>query len=683
VNIIGNLHPVFVHLPIGIFVFGFLLELYYLAIKKALPSEIRRFTLGITLVSSLISIATGLIIANQGVYDIDAVALHRNLGILFSLGTLVLLVLAKKIAAGAPSRFYMPAYTVLLFILIAAGHQGGTLTHGEGFITGTFSESEIDLKIASVEEAKVYTDLIQPVLDQKCVNCHNQNKTKGKLQLTSYEMLIKGGKNGSQMNSDSERLNLLLERIHLEPEDDLHMPPNNKLQLLTDEKSLLEWWAANDFCTNCSVASLAPDANWLEVLRRLTNSSTPLEKWKSKYDRVPESWILELRERGFSVHSVDRDHPMLRISARGMKTLQTRDFRLLKKYAAHIIEIDLSYSNFNDELAPQLEAFENLLKLDLPHTLITDKALSSIQKLSNLNAFNGFGTALNAAALNDFENMPELSNLYLASTQISEKEMAEFNAQHASITIHYIPNEAFPESTLTPPILEYTSTLFKDSTEVKISSTFKEAAIHYTLDGSAPDSTSQVYESPLHLSHSSALRVRSYLEGWKKSPEAAAHFRKASLTPATVKLLAPAHRSYTASGAETLIDLTHGSLDHKDGKWLGFEAMHTGAEVTFDQPQSINTISISALSATGSWIFFPAAIEVYEITPDGQRLLERATYEAEGPGGEVKQQFFDLNLKSQSVAHLKIVVKSRMKNPAWHASPGSPSWVFMDEILFN
>lgn len=682
-NIIGNLHPIFVHLPIGIFVFGFLLELYSLGIKKTLPTEIRRFTLGITLVSSLISIATGLIIADQGAYDTDAVALHRNLGILFSLGTLVLLVLAKKIAAGAPSRLYMASYTVLLVILITTGHQGGTLTHGEGFITSTYSESEIDLTVASVEDAQVYTDLIQPILNQKCVSCHNQNKTKGKLQLTSYEMLLKGGKNGGQMASDSERLKLLLERIHLEPEDDLHMPPNNKLQLLSDEKSLLEWWAANDFCANCTVASLAPDANWLEVLRRLTNTSTPLEKWKSKYDRVPESWIQELRERGFSVHPVDSDHPMLRIGARGIKALQTRDFRLLKKYAENIIEIDLSYSDFNDELAPQLEVFENLLKLDLPHTLITDKALSSIQKLSNLNAFNGFATALTAAALNDFENMPELNNLYLASTQISEKEMAEFNAQQASITIHYIPEDAFPESRLTPPILEYTSTLFKDSTEIKISSTFKEATIHYTLDGNSPDSTSLVYDCPLNLSHSSALRVVSYLEGWKNSPEASAHFRKASLAPTTVKLLAPAHRSYTANDAETLVDLTPGSLDHKDGKWLGFEAMHTGAEVTFDQPQTINTVSISALSATGSWIFFPAAIEVYEITPDGQRLLEKATFAAEGPGGEVKQQFFDLNLKGQTVDHLKIVVKSRMKNPTWHASPGSPSWVFIDEILFN
>ena len=110
--------------------------------------------------------------------------------------------------------------------------------------------------------------------------------------------------------------------------------------------------------------------------------------------------------------------------------------------------------------------------------------------------------------------------------------------------------------------------------------------------------------------------------------------------------------------------------------------MHTGAEVYFDTPQTINTLTVSALSATGSWIFFPAAIEVYEVS-DEEKLIQKSTYEAEGPGGEVKQRFFDIDLKGQSVKHLKIVVKSRMKNPQWHASPGSPSWVFMDEILFN
>jgi len=682
VNLIGNLHPVFVHLPIGIFVFGFLLELYHLWRKSPLANEIRRFTLVVALLSSMVSIATGLVLADQGSYEADALELHRNLGILFGIGTLLLLWLASRLKPGAPKYYFIFSYGVLLIVLIAAGHQGGTLTHGEGFITGDFSETEIELKTVSVEEAKVYADLIQPVLDQKCVSCHNPNKTKGKLQLTSYEMLVKGGKNGKPLGSEKERLNLLLERIHLDPEDDLHMPPNNKNQLLSDEKSLLEWWATNDYCTDCSVASLAPDAEWLEVLRALTNTSSPIDKWKSEYTSAPDSWVEELRERGFSIHAVDSDHPMVRISARGITSLQSKDFRQLKNYAENIIELDFSNTNLDDDLATHLDAFENLLKLDVPNTQITDKALVSIQELSHLTSFNGFGTLLTNESLPYFESMPELKNLYLAETGVREKNMAAFNAKNSSITIHYVPSEAFPESTLTKPVLTYNSSLFKDSILVGIDATFKEASIHYTLDGSAPDSTSTQYRAPLRLEHSASLRVRTYLNGWKASPEASAHFRKSSITPTSIKLIAPAHRSYQAKGAETLTDLTPGSLDHKDGEWLGFEAMHTGAEVYFDTPQTINTLTVSALSATGSWIFFPAAIEVYKVS-DEEKLIQKATYEAEGPGGEVKQRFFDLDLKGQSVKHLKIVVKSRMKNPQWHASQGSPSWVFMDEILFN
>jgi len=109
VNLIGNLHPVFVHLPIGIFVFGFLLELYHLWRKSPLANEIRRFTLVVALLSSMVSIATGLVLADQGSYEEDALELHRNLGILFGIGTLLLLWLASRLKSGAPKNYLFSA----------------------------------------------------------------------------------------------------------------------------------------------------------------------------------------------------------------------------------------------------------------------------------------------------------------------------------------------------------------------------------------------------------------------------------------------------------------------------------------------------------------------------------------------------------------------------------------------
>ena len=39
-----------------------------------------------------------------------------------------------------------------------------------------------------------------PILDNKCVKCHNQNKSKGDLMLNSKEAILKGGESGRNIS---------------------------------------------------------------------------------------------------------------------------------------------------------------------------------------------------------------------------------------------------------------------------------------------------------------------------------------------------------------------------------------------------------------------------------------------------------------------------------------------------
>src|SRR6185295_11846067 len=72
---------------------------------------------------------------------------------------------------------------IIIGSLIITGHYGATLTHGENFIlqpiTATFKKPPVPL-----EQAVVFTDVIQPIFENKCVSCHNPHKLKGKLALT-------------------------------------------------------------------------------------------------------------------------------------------------------------------------------------------------------------------------------------------------------------------------------------------------------------------------------------------------------------------------------------------------------------------------------------------------------------------------------------------------------------------
>src|SRR5262245_3401155 len=46
------------------------------------------------------------------------------------------------------------------------------------------------------DEAAQFTERVAPLLRQRCVPCHNPQKTRGGLDLTTHEALLRGGNEG-------------------------------------------------------------------------------------------------------------------------------------------------------------------------------------------------------------------------------------------------------------------------------------------------------------------------------------------------------------------------------------------------------------------------------------------------------------------------------------------------------
>ncbi len=102
------------------------------------------------------------------------------------------------------------------------------------------------------------------------------------------------------------------------------------------------------------------------------------------------------------------------------------------------------------------------------------------------------------------------------------------------------PYSLSTEPVVSTPAVAGTLSLFRDRTQVEITSRTKDAAIHYTLDGSEPGVDSPLYEGPFVLEESARIRARAFREGMQPSPEASvqatrAHFREASNIKAPVK----------------------------------------------------------------------------------------------------------------------------------------------------
>src|SRR5438105_15905214 len=65
----------------------------------------------------------------------------------------------------------------------------------------------------SAEPTKVtYAEHVLPILREKCLNCHNAEKTRGGLDLTTYAKAIEGGSSGAVIkpgHAEDSRLILL------------------------------------------------------------------------------------------------------------------------------------------------------------------------------------------------------------------------------------------------------------------------------------------------------------------------------------------------------------------------------------------------------------------------------------------------------------------------------------------
>lgn len=81
---------------------------------------------------------------------------------------------------------------------------------------------------AGVDAKKVtYEDDVLPIFRDNCLKCHNPDKLKGDLDLTSFSSAVKGGGSGATLNSgDPEGSQLFKSVTH---SDEPTMPPNGKL----------------------------------------------------------------------------------------------------------------------------------------------------------------------------------------------------------------------------------------------------------------------------------------------------------------------------------------------------------------------------------------------------------------------------------------------------------------------
>lgn len=291
---VGRFHPLIVHLPIGILTLAALMEgLRLLSRRPERLAPAMTVVLWAASLSCMAAIAVGYLLVLDGGPGVNERLLEQH--IIFGLGFAVAVAAALIFWHLYQWRGHPALRWVFRFVLVAAfvvmstgAHYGGTLVHGPTYLTRHMPEElkpwaeklglidtaerpqpvpprldppqdvpvdpdpeeEIETPEDPAEEpgtgepvtVMVYRDLVDPVFELKCMECHEEGNAKGRFRMDLYTELMRGGSFGKSIIPGSATESELVVRLFLPMDDDERMPPSDREQLTEMEIALIQWW---------------------------------------------------------------------------------------------------------------------------------------------------------------------------------------------------------------------------------------------------------------------------------------------------------------------------------------------------------------------------------------------------------------------------------------------------------
>lgn len=429
---VGRFHPLLVHFPLGVIVLAIVADVakrwtWAAALNQAMPS-----LLLVGAWCAIVASLAGLVLADWGSYDPAVLQLHKRLGLLIpALATLAYWLRTRTAAAHATNR--VPSVivsTLLCFALLAGGHFGGTLSRGEGYLTrhlpeqarslaGLPDETELTrIHVANAESTPVYDSLIQPILTSRCGACHNAERKKGGLILTSAEGLFAGGRQGKVIAAGRADDSELIIRLALPPGHTDAMPPDRAMPVA--EIAMIRWWIDQGASKDVSLAAIARPASIRRTLTAYGLDELPTGIFALPVVTPDSVAIRAARESGLTVLALGSGVGYLSVDAVSVPPeWKSQSLELLRPLARNVSSVDLARTPVGDSALTLLGTMPRLTRLRLAQTRVTDVGLEQLRPLQYLAYLNLVDTDVSDQGLRVLETLPRLVSVYLAGTRVT------------------------------------------------------------------------------------------------------------------------------------------------------------------------------------------------------------------------------------------------------------------------
>lgn len=426
--LLGRMHPLLVHLPIGILVFG--IVLCFIPQKEKnnlLPAARLAFLLGgIAAFGAGIS---GFLQYQFEGFAWEDVRFHLIAGVITAIGSLAVYYQLRK-TEFLTSKIKISALGLAL-VLTLTGHLGGSLTHGENYFAEVLPpefqsllgfeiqpEKGPELAEENWENAELFSEVIQPILNQNCKSCHNPRNKKGELDLSEMKGLLAGGEDGLVLTAGDAEHSELFSRLILPKEDDNHMPPAEKRQPSKEEIALIQSWIKNGGTEKGTLAEAEIPRKLIEQF--IVRNEIPFYPVNT-IAAISGDSLAALKASGFFAEAVESGSGLLKITCTNYPDFQDRDWAKLSPSLNRIAYLDLSGTQLTDALLDSIGLLPNLTVLKLSSTSISGESLEKLSQLSNLKLLYLNQTKVNLEQIQALTASKSLEKVFAYETPASSE----------------------------------------------------------------------------------------------------------------------------------------------------------------------------------------------------------------------------------------------------------------------
>ncbi|MCL4221817.1 MAG: hypothetical protein KJZ65_10670 [Phycisphaerales bacterium] len=430
IEVAGRTHPMLVHFPIALLAAACVFEIVRIASGRDKASPAGFGCLVLAVLGAGGAGVTGWVLAGvEGRAGEAEIEVHRWVavgGASVALLAVVLALSARLSARQTLRRLYVLSLLGGAMTVGVAGHFGGELVYGRGYVLAPLrartapATDAAPVPVAGVSAPGAahvsFERDVLPIFVRECTECHGVKEQKGQLRLDSAAALRGNPYLDEIVVAGDASKSVLFEVITLPETHRDFMPKKGKPLSAWQIETIRRWIESGVRFDDGGEMAMEPTAT-----EPIASTPQPSQVDVEALGVV----IAAVRDRGGHASLVASDVPELVVNYSIVEgPLSDQDIALLAPVGERVVELNVGGVEVGDSVVAQVARLSGLRRLNLSRSQISDAAIEQLSGLTRLEVLNVYGCPIGAASIEAIAGMSTLRRVYVWQTGMDHAAVA-------------------------------------------------------------------------------------------------------------------------------------------------------------------------------------------------------------------------------------------------------------------